>query len=157
MRRAAETDSLYQVRIAADRVGSSPWMMGSLRLRLTRCLCDWSCGDQARMERVLPALLTGVRLTSGYSADADLEPVFHWVWPERSSRLRTGADGKREYAKPPPVTPKDLRGIAHHVVQACYDNLGIWEPPIGNTSLAFRSVGLPETRAGLKDLLDRTI
>jgi hypothetical protein len=108
------------------------------------------------MERVLPALLTGVRLTSGYVASADLGPVFAWLWPDRCSKFSQGANGELKYVRPLPITPKDLNGIARRVVQACCDNPSIWEPPVGNTSLAFRDAGLPETRVGLKDLLGST-
>jgi hypothetical protein len=155
MCRAAETDTLYQVRGGTGSERRSPWIGGRLRFRLRAALCDWSAGDQAHMERVLPALLAGVRLTSGYVASADLGPVFAWLWPDRCSKFSQGANGTLEYVRPPPITPKDLAGVARQVVQACYDNPSIWEPPVGNTSLAFRDVGLPETRVGLKDLLGR--
>jgi hypothetical protein len=58
-----------------------------------------------------------------------------------------------KYDRPSPITAKDLTSIARRVVQACHDNPGIWA---GSTIMAFREVGLPETRAGLKDLLDST-
>jgi len=53
--------------------------------------------------------------------------------------------------------PSDLTGVARRVVQACYDNPSIWEPLIGDTILLFRNVGLPDTRAGLKALLDAPV
>ena len=136
-----------------DYPRSDPWIRGRLRYPLTPCLCAWSAGDRARMERVLPALLTMVGLASGYSAHVDLYHVFHWLWPERRTECLEMADGQREYLRPPPVMPKDVVGMARRVVQACYDNPSIWIPPIGNTNSTFRDVGLPETRAGLKNLL----
>lgn len=95
-----------------------------------------------------------MRLTSGYSADGDLSPLFEWLWPDRYPQLSQETTNLVEFVIPPPVTPKDLAGVGRRVVQACYDNPSIWEPLIGNTTMAFRHFGLPETRTGLKDLLD---
>jgi len=106
------------------------------------------------MERVLPALLTGIRLTSGYTAFVDLGPVLQWLWPDRRIRYLRGANGEFEYIRPPPIRAADLAGVARRVVQACYDTRSIWEPPGGNTNSALREVGLPETRIDLKSLLD---
>jgi hypothetical protein len=148
MCRAAETDVLY---------GRSPWVRARLRFRLSKVLCAWSVGDEGRMKRVLPALLTGIRLTSGYPASTDLYHVFHWLWPDRYSGIVESPPGEPlKWGRAPPVTPKDMNDVARRVVQACYDNPSIWEPPVGNTSLTFRDVGLPGTRAGLKNLLDAT-
>jgi hypothetical protein len=156
MCRAAETDALYQVPLVDGIWGCSPWIRGRLRFTLSRALCDWSAGDRERMERVLPALLAGVRLTSGYVASDDLGPVFQWLWPDRMPEFSDGTNGGFKYVGPPPVTPKELTTVARRVVQACYDNPAIWEPPVGNTTLAFRHVGLPDTRDGLRRLLDET-
>jgi len=149
MCRAAETDTLYQ-----RGAGSSPWVGGRLRFRLSERLCAWSAGDRARMERVFPALLTSVSLTSAYAASVDLYHVFRWLWPDRRAKLVWPADGKREYVGPPPIASKDLDEMAHRVIRACYEKSSIWELPVGNTAMTFREVGLPETRAGLKVLLD---
>jgi hypothetical protein len=149
MCQAAQTDDLYR---------RSPWVDTRLRVRLGKVLCAWSAGDEARMERVLPALLTGMRLTSGNTASMDLYPVFHWLWPDRYSGPVAGAPGgSLEWVRAPPVTPKDLSDIARRVVQACYDNPSIREPLDWDTQRIFRDVGLSETRAGLKDLLDSIV
>jgi hypothetical protein len=157
MSRAEETDALYQVPLGDGTWGSSPWIGGRLRFTLCRVLCAWSAGDQERMQRVLPALLAGVRLTSGYVASVDLDPVFRWLWPQRRTRPSRGAEAEFEYVRAAPVTPKDLNDIARRVLQACCDNPSIWEPPIGNMDLAFRDAGLPETRAGLRQLLNASV
>jgi hypothetical protein len=103
MCRAAETDVLYTLDPGTDKARSSPWMRTRLRLRLSKALCAWSAGDEARMERVLPALLTGIRLTSGYPASTDLYPVFHWLWPDRRSGFVQGApDGPLGFVRAPP-------------------------------------------------------
>src|SRR5262245_16001962 len=108
------------------------------------------------MERVLPAILTGVRLTSRYMTEAVFELVFRWLWPDRRTIVTELSDGGLKYVRPSPITAKDLTSITRRVVQACCDNPRIWEPRAGNTAMAFREVGLPETRTGLKDLLDST-
>jgi hypothetical protein len=149
MCRAKETDELY---------GGSPWVSTRLRFRLCKMLCAWSAGDEAHMERVLPALLNGIRLTSGYAAEIDLYPVFHWLWPERYSGIVESPPSEPlKWVRAPPITPKDLSDIARRVVQACYDNPSIWEPPVGNTDWTFSNVGLPKTRVGLKELLDSPV
>jgi hypothetical protein len=148
MCRAEKTDGLY---------GGSPWIETRLRVRLCKVLCAWSVGDEDRMERVLPALLTGIRLTSGYKAATDLYPIFHWLWPDRYSGIVESPPSEPlRWVRAAPVTPNDLSDIGRRVVQACYDNPSIWEPPVGNTDWTFSDVGLPETRAGLKNLLDGT-
>jgi hypothetical protein len=155
MCRAEETDTLFDRPPGIGRVRQSPWIIGRLRFTLRKALCAWSAGNQERMERVLPALLTGVRSTSGLVAEADLGPVFQWLWPDRCRAWTESPTGGLAIVGPPPIAPKDLTGVSRRVLQACYDNPRIWQPSIGNTALAFCNVGLPETRAGLKDLLDR--
>jgi hypothetical protein len=148
MCRAAQTDDLYR---------RSPWLDTRLRVRLNKVLCAWSAGNEARMERVLPALLTGIRLTTGHLASMDLDPVFHWLWTDRyrSSGFVPGPPGgPMGFVRAPAMTPKDLSDIARRVVQACYDNPSVWEPADSDTNRTFRDIGLPQTRAGLKDLLD---
>jgi hypothetical protein len=156
MCRAAAPETLLQVFAETGSERRIRWIVG-LRFRLSTCLCAWSAGDPARMERVLPALLASARRTFGLSADVDLAPIFAWLWPDRHTELSDRAEGGLEYVRPPSITPKDLTVIARRVLQACYDNPSIWEPAIGNTSLTFSDVGLPETRAGLKALLDGSI
>jgi hypothetical protein len=154
--RAAETDLLYHMSLGDGTLGSSPWIRGRLRFTLCPVLCDWSAGDPERMQRVLPALLAGVRLTSGDVASADLAPVFRWLWPQRRARLSRGGEREIEHVSPPAVTPKDLDDIARRLLEACCDNPSIWEP-VGSTDIVFRDAGLPETRAGLRRLLDATV
>jgi len=67
--------------------------------------------------------------------------------------MRPAKDGKWEQDLPPPITSADLTGIRRLVVEACHANAQIWEPQIGNTSLAFKRVGLPETWQELGKLL----
>ena len=148
---AAETDGLFHLPGDKSRA-MSPWIVGRLRFALREVLCAWSAGHDDRMERVLPGLLTGVRLASGHTAEMDLGPLFEWLWPER--KVRFGNDGNFKW--PSPITAVDMTGIARRVVQACYENPRIWEPRTGNTALAFRRVGLPDRRADLKVLLDDT-
>jgi hypothetical protein len=155
MCRAPETDTLFQLRTGPGSERRSPWVMARLRFKLRAALCAWSAGDEPRMERVLPALLAGVRLATAYTADVDLGPVFLWLWPDRRTRSESGAHGRLHRVTPPPVVPSDLIGVARRVVQACYDNPAIWDRPVGNTILAFRDAELPETRCGLGELLDR--
>jgi len=146
---AAESDGLFQL-VGEKSRAMSPWIVGRLRFTLCEVLCAWSTGHHDRMERVLPGLLTGVRLASGYTAEMDLGPVFQWLWPDRKGRVAN--DGSFKW--PSPITAVDMTGIARRVLQACYDNPRIWEPRTRNTALAFRRVGLPERRADLKVLLD---
>jgi len=148
---AAETDGLFHLLGDKSRP-MSPWIVGRLRFTLGEVLCAWSAGHDDRMERVLPGLLTGVRLASGHTAEMDLGPLLQWLWPER--KVRFGSDGSFKW--PSPITAGDMTAIARRVLQACYENPRIWEPRTGNTALAFRRVGLPERRAGLKVLLDDT-
>ena len=119
MRRAAETDTLFHAEGDRPRA-RSPWIRARLRFMLRKVLCDWSSGDGVRMERVLPALLTGVRLASGYTAETDLGPIFKWLWPDRKSTFADDSSFKRIW--PSPITAQDMTGIARRVVQACYDN-----------------------------------
>jgi hypothetical protein len=86
--------------------------------------------------------------------EAVFEFVFRWLWPDRRTIVTEVSDGGLKYIRPSPITAKDLTSIARRVVQACYDNRGIWA---GNTITALREVGLPETQAGLKDLLDSVV
>jgi hypothetical protein len=156
MQRAEQTDALFHLRTGEDGERRSPWVTARLRFQLQKALCAWSIGDQDRMERVLPAFLACIRLTSGYVAATDLGPIFHWLWPTRQTLPVRIGGGRIEYAGPPPMTPSDLTPVARRVLQTCYETPKIWEPRVGNTSWAFRNVGLPETRDGLKDLLERT-
>jgi hypothetical protein len=153
MCRAADTDGLVLIPSRTGTTGGNPWITGRFAFSLCDCLCNWSAGDHGRMERVLPALLAGIRLTSRYVASIDLGSVFRWLWPDQAAEFSQSIFGEFECVDPP-ITPKDLTGIARRVLEACYDNPSIWEPNIANTVTAFRSVGLPERRAGLKVLLD---
>jgi hypothetical protein len=155
MSRAVQTDLLFQPRIGQgeDDVRWLPWVCGKLRFRLCRALCDWSAGDGTRMNRVPPALLVSVREANGYTAESDIGPVLQWLWPGRDIRIEPGNDGKWERELPPPVTAEDLIGVRRAVVEACYENPGIWKPPVGNTDLAFMRVGLPTSRKDLGKLL----
>jgi hypothetical protein len=155
MCRADETDELFRARGDKPRA-LSPWIVGRLRFTLRHVLCAWSAGNPDRMDRVLPGLLAGVRLASGYTAETDLGPVFRWLWPDRESTWTNEPDAGWKSTWPSPITARDITSIARRVLQACYDNPGIWEPRTGNTALAFRDVGLPERRAGLRVLLDDT-
>jgi hypothetical protein len=151
MLHAAATDR-PQPEAKAQQARYFPWTAS--RFSLIAGLCDWSAGDVGRMERILPALLTGIGLASGYTADSYLYPVFNWLWPGRHPKPAEGE--KFEFIQPPAITPAEIGGIARQVIQACYDNPAIWEPAIGNTNMVFRDVGLPETREGLKELLARS-
>ena len=93
MCQAAETDLLYHMSLGDGTWGSSPWIRGRLRFTLCRLLCDWSAGDPERMQRVLPALLAGVRLASGDVASVDLDPVSAGCGPRGALGFR--AAGKR--------------------------------------------------------------
>jgi hypothetical protein len=157
MRRAAETDLLFQPRTEAgdDKVRWSPWVSGRLRFRLCRALCFWSAGDEERMSLVLPALLVGVRAANGYTAEADIGPVLQWLWPGRDIQIKPGADGKWERELPLPVTAGELTGMRRAVVEECFANAGVWDPPVGNTDLAFMRVGLPTSRTELGKLLGK--
>lgn len=133
--------------------GSSPWIPEKLRFYLCEVLCAWSAGNQKRMQRVLPALLASIRMTSAYVASIDLGPIFRWLWSERRSELVTDTSGKSEYVRPAPLRSADLNEMARRVLRGCCDNPSIWEQPIGNTAETFLYVGLPDTRAGLQKLL----
>jgi hypothetical protein len=155
MSRASETDLLFQPRTGEGRDYTrwSPWVWGKLRFRIGTTLCAWSAGDEGRMQRVLPALLVGVRSATGYTAATDIGPILGWLWPGREIRMTRTQEGKWDRQLPPAVTAEELKGARHAVVQACYENAQIWNPPIGNTDLAFMQVGLPQSRAELGKLL----
>jgi hypothetical protein len=105
------------------------------------------------MARVLPALLVGIRLANGYTAESDIGPVLSWLWPGRDIRLTLNANRRLERELPPPVTAGELTGLRRTVVEACHSNPRLWEPRVGNTDLAFMRVGLPKLRTELGALL----
>ena len=157
MSRGAATDLLFQPRTGGSKedIRYLPWFVGKLRFRLCRALCDWSAADDGRMSRVLPALLVGVRAAGEYTAESDIGPVLHWLWPGRTIRFEKKSDGKMERVLPPPVTSGELKGLKRTVVEACYENASIWNPRNGNVSLTFMRVGLPDSRAELGRLLGK--
>jgi hypothetical protein len=154
--RAAETDKLFQPQSGDDAATKrrSPWVWGRLRFLLAKVLCRWSAPDDARMQRVLPALLVNIREANGYTAESDLGPIMQWLWPGRRIRWKTGVDGKPDRELPPAVTHAELSGIKRSVLEECHANQKIWIPQIGNTSLTFMQVGLPTSRAAIGRLLE---
>ena len=107
------------------------------------------------MSLVLSALLVGVRAANGYTAEADIGPVLQWLWPGRDIQSKPGKDGKWERELPLAVTAGELTRMQRAVVEECYANPGVWDPPVGNTDLAFMRVGLPTSRMELGKLLGK--
>lgn len=150
--RAESTDTLFSPETPRGRRWS-PSVIGRLRYRIIASLCAWSQGDGARMNRVLPGALVSIRLANGWTGASDLGPILRWLWPGRRIRMDVDAQGRMARTLPPEVTREEITGIKRVVLAAIIDNPGIWEPAVGNTSLAFRDVGLPSKRDEIRRLL----
>ena len=151
-----QTDTIFQPKTTVDGNETArylPWIWGRLRFRICRALSEWSTHDSKRLEHVLPALLVGIKAANGYTAEADLTPIMRCLWPGRRIDFEKNEKGQLERILPPEVQSSDLTEIQRRVIEACCDNSEIWNPPIGNTSLVFMNVGLPEEQSALKKLL----